>query len=104
VQCHYDSVHGRIESNWSTHGDMLVLDVTVPANTTATVYMPTDSAGTVLENGKPLKQVDGVRLLRSEAGRTVLACTAGVYKFTAALPVREMAKTVDQATPPAKPR
>jgi alpha-L-rhamnosidase len=38
---HYDSLHGRIESAWRIDGDRVQLEVTVPANTTATVILPT---------------------------------------------------------------
>jgi alpha-L-rhamnosidase len=65
------------------------MDVTVPANTTATVFVPTTRAETILESGKPLAQADGVRSLRAERERAVLSCAAGVYHFTAALPARE---------------
>ncbi|MGD0896578.1 MAG: family 78 glycoside hydrolase catalytic domain [Thermoguttaceae bacterium] len=88
VRCHYDSVHGRIESNWQRRGRQFIMDVTVPANTTATVFIPTTRAETILESGKPLAQADGVQLLRAERERAVLSCAAGAYHFTAALPAR----------------
>jgi hypothetical protein len=41
VKAHYDSIHGRIISEWKRDCGRLALDVTIPANTTATVYVPT---------------------------------------------------------------
>ena len=39
----YDSAYGRIESGWTAEdGAMTAYDVTVPANTTATLYLPVD--------------------------------------------------------------
>jgi len=35
-----DSVRGQIESAWKLEGDVFTLDVTIPANTTATVVLP----------------------------------------------------------------
>jgi len=87
VECHYDSVHGRIVSNWQRRGRQFTMDVTIPANTSATVHVPADHADEILENGKPLTQSAGILLLRTEAGRTVLACDAGVYRFTGNLPL-----------------
>ncbi|MGD0896583.1 MAG: family 78 glycoside hydrolase catalytic domain, partial [Thermoguttaceae bacterium] len=84
VQCHYDSVHGRIESNWSRRGDTFVMDVTVPANTTATVHVPA-GIGDITESGVPAAQAAGVRLLGKEGDRTVFETAAGVYRFVGRL-------------------
>lgn len=35
-----DSVHGRIVSHWEQKANSLRLDITIPANTQATVYLP----------------------------------------------------------------
>lgn len=43
----YNSVRGRIQTAWSTKGDRFHLEVLIPANTTATVYMPSKSEGTI---------------------------------------------------------
>jgi alpha-L-rhamnosidase len=80
VQCHYDSVHGRIESNWQRRGNQLVMNVTVPANTMATVQVP-GGIGDITESGVPAAQAPGVRLLGKEGGRTVFETAAGVYRF-----------------------
>jgi alpha-L-rhamnosidase len=36
----YQTPYGKLTSNWKIQGDILQLDVEVPANTTATVYVP----------------------------------------------------------------
>ena len=40
VKAHHDSPYGRIVSNWQREGNNLTMDVTIPANTTATVFVP----------------------------------------------------------------
>jgi alpha-L-rhamnosidase len=35
----YESINGTIESSWRIEGDQVKLDVTIPVNTTATVYV-----------------------------------------------------------------
>ncbi|RYG39660.1 hypothetical protein EON81_00220 [bacterium] len=40
AKAHFDSPYGRIESAWKRDGKRFTLDVTVPANTTATVVVP----------------------------------------------------------------
>ena len=41
VNCAYNSVSGRIESNWKREGNHFEWDFTIPANTTAEVCLPT---------------------------------------------------------------
>ena len=82
VRCHYDSVHGRIESNWQRRGKQFVLEVTVPANTTATVYLP-PGAGAVTESGRPASQAPGVRAVEAKAARSIFEVASGVYRFEA---------------------
>jgi len=46
-----DSIHGRISSSWRILDGQFGLDVTIPANTTATVYLP-DGTVREVESGK----------------------------------------------------
>ena len=41
VNCAYNSVSGRIESNWRREGNRFEWDFTIPANTTAEIQIPT---------------------------------------------------------------
>lgn len=43
VKAHHDSPYGRIVSNWKRDGKSLTMEVTIPANTTATVFVPGES-------------------------------------------------------------
>jgi alpha-L-rhamnosidase len=81
VRAHYDSIHGRIASAWKLEGASFSLEVTIPANTAATVYLPSREAASVMESGKPLAQAQGVKLLRTEGDRVVLAVESGAYRF-----------------------
>ncbi|MEA3180661.1 MAG: alpha-L-rhamnosidase [Gammaproteobacteria bacterium] len=80
---HYDSEYGRIESAWSIANGMLTYAATVPANTTATLYLPTHSARTVQEGGRPAAGSTGVTFKRYEKGRAVYQLASGTYQFTA---------------------
>jgi alpha-L-rhamnosidase len=82
VKAHYDSIHGRIESNWKRTKEKFELAIVIPANTSATVYLPAANADQVQESGKPLAKAKGVKILRSEAGQVVLAVESGEYRFT----------------------
>ncbi len=81
VRAHYDSLHGRIASAWKVEGGQFEFEVTIPANTTATVCLPARDAASITEGGKPLAQVSGVKFLRTEEDRTVLSVESGSYRF-----------------------
>ncbi len=78
---HYDSIHGRIGSNWKRDGRTFEWLVTVPANTTATVYVPAAKVTDVTESGRPAKNADGVTFLRTETDRAVFRVGSGQYAF-----------------------
>ncbi len=42
VKAHYDSIRGRIATEWKNEGGKFRLDVTIPPNTTAEVRLPTN--------------------------------------------------------------
>jgi alpha-L-rhamnosidase len=87
VRAHYDSPHGRIVSNWERKGGRLIMSITVPANTTATVYVPSlpgqRAGGTedLTESGRPLEKSPGIRVLETGNDGTKLAVVAGSYEF-----------------------
>jgi hypothetical protein len=95
VKCHHDSPYGRIVSNWKREGQKLTMEVTIPANTTATVHVPVASkpgedgpakdATGVTESGKSADQAKGVKFLRMEHGAAVYAIGSGTYRFDSSL-------------------
>ena len=85
VKASYDSLHGKIASDWKRAGDKFTLDVTIPANTTATVYVPAKSADDVTEGNHPAASSKGVVLLWYENGRAVFAVESGKYEFRSKL-------------------
>ena len=82
----YDSIRGGISSSWRTGDQKLMLEVSVPANTTATVALPSGDATRVLESGKPASQAEGVKVLRTEQGRTWFEIHSGRYQVTSPSP------------------
>ena len=60
------------------------LDVTLPANTTATVYIPATGAAAVQEGSGPAAQAEGVKFVRQEGGSAVFQVGSGTYRFSVA--------------------
>jgi alpha-L-rhamnosidase len=56
--------------------------ITIPANTTATIYVPVVAGRRVREGDLPAADVPGVRFLRREEGAEVYEVASGEYDFT----------------------
>ncbi len=82
---HYDSIYGRIGSDWKLNGEKLTMDVTIPPNTTATVFVPAKDAASITESGKPAGEAEGVKFLRMENNAAVYAVGSGNYRFQSQL-------------------
>jgi len=83
VKARYDTVHGRIVSQWERKDKQLTLHVVIPANTTATIYVPAGDVASVLESGKPAAKSEEVRFLRRKNAGAVFEVGSGTYDFTA---------------------
>jgi alpha-L-rhamnosidase len=81
----YNSIHGLIVSNWKLSGGKFHLDLTIPGNCKAKVYLPAKALIDVTENNQPIEQAKGVTFLRLEEGRGVLEATSGHYAFDSQL-------------------
>jgi len=81
VRAEHDCMYGRIESAWRRDGDGLVMELLIPANTTATVYVPTSDAQGIIESGARAKKADGVKLLRQVGETAVFEVGSGRYTF-----------------------
>jgi len=79
------SIYGPIRSAWTLDAERGIFDwrITVPANTSATVYVPAAASAAVREGGVPADESPGVSLLRREADAAVYEVAAREYHFTA---------------------
>jgi len=85
---HYDSVYGRIESGWKIeNGTKLTYIATVPANTTATLYLPAQKNGKIYEGGNDISRtsVEGVKYVAYADGRVQIELKSGTYTFETAV-------------------
>ena len=85
VKVKFASPYGIIQSEWKIQNGTLRLNVAVPTNTTATVYLPTRYPQSIKEGNVTLSKARGVRHLHNEKGRAVLEVQPGRYKFEANL-------------------
>jgi alpha-L-rhamnosidase len=78
----YDSIRGKIASAWRLDGEKLHLDVTIPANSSASVYLPTLEYESVKVDGRPIADAGpDVLLIDLKDGEALLDVRAGTYAF-----------------------
>jgi alpha-L-rhamnosidase len=75
ARAEYDSVYGKIISDWKgTPAGPFSLSVTIPANTSAKVFLPAIPGALLTEDGNPLDA-------QPENGSYVVTVGSGSYTF-----------------------
>ena len=85
VKTEYGSIHGKIVSQWKRSEDRFELNVTIPANTTAIVFLPAKDRGDITESGQPLARVKEVKFRGQGHDRVELEVESGSYRFESQL-------------------
>ncbi|NIM97052.1 MAG: family 78 glycoside hydrolase catalytic domain [candidate division Zixibacteria bacterium] len=85
VKARLESPYGTIRSEWRILNGKLKLMVSVPLNTTATLYLPTKDPKSIKEGNVPIAQANGIKHLRDTTELSVLEIQPGHYNFEAAL-------------------
>ena len=82
VEASYNSSYGRINSSWQLAAGKFTWNVTIPANTSATVYVPTLNKEEVKESGKSASSGDGIKFISWEGNLARFEIKSGKYTFT----------------------
>lgn len=88
-------IRGSIQCEWQTGDGKYFFDVTVPANTSAIVYLPKNDPASILESNKPLTEITCINIIDNDKDFTVVEIPAGRYKFKSGyhiIPVKPMAE------------
>ena len=80
----YETMYGKVSSHWKIDNGNLLMDVEIPANTTATIYIPTKGGGAITEGGKPISAEADIKVADAITGYTVLNIGSGSYHFSTA--------------------
>jgi alpha-L-rhamnosidase len=86
----YKSIHGLIESRWKLDAGKLTLAVTIPPNTTATVYVPSDDAKQITEHGAPPIKSECVKPLGVRGHESLFLVESGTYEFVSPLAIKSI--------------
>jgi alpha-L-rhamnosidase len=78
----YESAYGPIKTHWVVNENRFTLSVTIPANSTATVYVPAAKGSEIMEGDRLADQSPGVEFVRWENGAGIFHVGSGEYVFT----------------------
>jgi alpha-L-rhamnosidase len=76
-----DTYYGKLSSSWKVDGNKLSFHVEIPANTTATVFIPASDASSVFEGGKALTTIKEIQVVGKEEGYVIVNLGSGKYQF-----------------------
>ena len=85
VRARYKTINGPVSCEWNRKEKSFSLKLTIPANVTATVYLPARNVETIRENGRLLDKNKGIQFLRTEGPRVLLSVPSGTYRFESEL-------------------
>lgn len=77
----YEGPYGTIVSSWERTGKKIRYNVTVPANSNATLRLPNIRGKKLYESGKVLKHSSDYMMLSEEPEQQVLELQSGTYQF-----------------------
>jgi alpha-L-rhamnosidase len=84
----FNSIHGLIATSWTNNPGTTnySLTLTVPANTTASVYLPATNLSNIAESGLSSTNFPGLLFYQITNGTTLFQVGSGVYSFTVSGP------------------
>jgi len=82
----YTSMVGRISTDWVQHEDgTFALDVSIPANTTARIYLPAAPGTRAYESKRDILNNQDVRVIERRVNEFVIDVLSGTYRFSSNL-------------------
>ena len=79
----YESPYGRIVSDWKDNEKEFTIRVEVPANSRASVYLPSADAAQITDSGIRLQDIPGIEYRKEGDKYTVITVGSGIYTFHA---------------------
>ena len=85
VSASYNAVYGKIVSNWKTLDSKFELDVEIPVNTTALVYVPAIKQEEVSVTELKKGSAENIRIMGLKDGYLCFEVASGTYRFESEL-------------------
>jgi hypothetical protein len=79
VKGEHDGPYGKISSEWKREKDKLLWTFSIPANSSADVYVPARDVHQIWESGRPLINAKGIRFIEVRDNYEKLRSGSGTY-------------------------
>ncbi|HSQ44217.1 MAG TPA: family 78 glycoside hydrolase catalytic domain, partial [Ginsengibacter sp.] len=81
VSASLETYYGTVSNSWKTENNSFTMDVTIPVNATATVFIPAKNINSVTENGVSLNSAKDIKVAGPDDGYIVVNIGSGTYHF-----------------------
>jgi alpha-L-rhamnosidase len=81
IKVRQDLLMGKSRMEWEHNDRLFKLDVEIPVNCSAVIYVPAASINDVQESGKPVQDVHDIQFEGMEDGFALLRVNSGYYRF-----------------------
>lgn len=81
AEASYESIYGMIRSEWKISGDNFTLMAAIPANTTATIGIPSSNSQHIYEKNINIKEVDDIDIVERDSRYTTVKVGSGEFVF-----------------------
>ena len=81
VKAHYNSARGKIICDWKQDNNLFTLEISIPVNSTATIYLPSKDITKIMEGGNEIANVKDIQFVKIENGSAVFRVGSGSYSF-----------------------
>lgn len=81
AKANYKSPYGLISSSWQKQNNTFELNVEIPANTTATIFIPASNISSITENNIAIENRSDIKFFGFKNGKVKIKVGSGSYKF-----------------------
>jgi alpha-L-rhamnosidase len=80
-----ETYYGKLSNSWKADGKNLTMNVEIPANTSATIYIPAKAADQITESGKAISSNKDIKVEGTESGYVIVKTGSGKYQFSSVM-------------------
>lgn len=81
AKTNYRSPYGLISSAWQKQNNAFELSVEIPANATATIFLPANNLSSITEENRSVENRSDIKFAGFENGKAKIKAGSGSYKF-----------------------
>jgi alpha-L-rhamnosidase len=81
VTASIETVKGRVAVHWEKSNSELILNIEIPANSVADIYIPAKDAARIFESGIPVSENSDIKLIETSDSYCHYLVMSGKYRF-----------------------